>query len=104
MSLFGIAFAILFLVVAAGAFRIYECLARFICEILPGLPARKISFSTVSVMVAAMLAPFLIPSSLTLQISVWALYLGFFAIGAWRIYEIACVVVKDLHQIDKLKS
>lgn len=104
MSLFGIAFAILFLVVAAGAYRIYECLAHFVIEALPGLPARKIAFSTVSVMVAAMLAPFLIPASLTLQICVWVLYLSFFAIGAWRIYEIACLVARDLRRINNLKS
>lgn len=96
MSAFGFAIAILLIVVGVGAHRIYECFSAFLAEHFPGLQSRKLSFITVSVMVAAMLAPFLMPASLTVQISVWVLYLCFFAVGAWRIYTVGCIVARNL--------
>lgn len=96
MSLLGIVLAILFVVVGTGAYRIYQWLSGLLMDLLSPSLSRKSAFVAVSLMVAAMLAPFLIPASLSLQIGVWVLYLGFFGVGARRIYDIALLVIRDL--------
>jgi hypothetical protein len=65
-------------------------------ELFSAALSKKIAFVAVALMAAAMLAPYLIPASLELQIGVWILYLTFFGVGAWRLYEFLVIVRKDL--------
>lgn len=100
MTLLGIVLAILAVVVGTGAYRIHELLSEFLNGLLDGFvsPAavRKFAFIVVAVLLASILAPFLLPVDLTIQVSVWILYLVFFAVGAWRLYEFGLVVRADL--------
>lgn len=96
MSLINIALAVLFVVTGTGAFRIYQWLGEALSELVAPCRAKKVAFSVLALMVAAMLAPFLIPGSLILQVCVWLLYLVFFGVGARRIYHIGVLVSRDL--------
>ena len=96
MALLSIVLAILVVVVGTGAYRIWELLTELL-EVLSGgfmstTAASKVAFVLVSVMVAAMLAPFLLPIDLSIQVCVWSLYLVYFGVGAWRLYEFYLVV------------
>lgn len=97
MTLLSIVLLILAVVVGTGAFRIHELLSELLESVVSPASAKKIAFVAVAVMVAAMLAPFLLPMDLSIQVGVWLLYLAYFGVGSWRLYEFFLVVRKDLH-------
>jgi hypothetical protein len=96
MSLLSIVLTILAIFVGTGAFRVYELLDECLEHIVPPQLSKHIAFVLVSVMVAAMLAPFLLPVDLSIQVGVWILYLTYFGVGAWRLYDFIVVVRNDL--------
>jgi hypothetical protein len=92
MALLSIVYAIALGVTVTGAYRIWEHLVDLLADFVSVKLSQKIAFVAVSMMAAAMVAPFLTPASLELQFGVWIFYLTFFGVGSWRLYEFGCIV------------
>lgn len=87
MSILNLVGLALVALVLFGAYRVYVWTREPLAQVTSRQNAERLSFVIVTMILAAMLFPFLIPTSFWIELTVWILYLGFAGLGASHVWE-----------------
>ena len=87
MTVLNVVALALLAVIGTGAYRVFLYITAQLSGNIRKAYAERTAFVIVAMIAAAMISPFLLPSSLPLEIAVWILYMAFAGIGAWHVWE-----------------